>query len=215
MSKTGNLKEFSMKQRVFLIAALGATASLTGVAAHAADEVARVVSSTAIMQQVGVPRQACATYSTPGVAPACSTQTVYESRTVGYNVVYDLGGKRYTVQLPQDPGPTLRIQGVRGEPVMAAAPVAPAAPLPPAAPRAGREVVSVEPADDAPLPPDWTATQPSPYYLPPVQVTYAYPGYSYYDGPSYWGPVLGVGLVGGYYVGRGYRHGHWHGRGRR
>jgi len=40
----------------------------------------------------------------------CSTQNVYENRLVGYNVVYEYAGKQYTVQLPQDPGPTLPLQ---------------------------------------------------------------------------------------------------------
>lgn len=40
----------------------------------------------------------------------CSTQTVYENRLVGYNVVYEYAGKQYNVQLPQDPGPTLQLQ---------------------------------------------------------------------------------------------------------
>jgi hypothetical protein len=29
---------------------------------------------------------------------------------VGYNVVYEYAGKQYTVQMPADPGPTLRLQ---------------------------------------------------------------------------------------------------------
>lgn len=50
----------------------------------------------------------------------CSTQTVYENRLVGYNVVYEYAGKQYTVQLPQDPGPTIplnispAVQGLQG-----------------------------------------------------------------------------------------------------
>ena len=40
----------------------------------------------------------------------CSTQTVYENRTMAYNVVYEFAGKQYTVQMPQDPGPTVRLQ---------------------------------------------------------------------------------------------------------
>lgn len=40
----------------------------------------------------------------------CSTQTVYENRLVGYNVVYEYAGKQYNVQLPQDPGPTISLQ---------------------------------------------------------------------------------------------------------
>ena len=40
----------------------------------------------------------------------CSTQHFYESRTVAYNVTYEYAGKQYMVQMPQDPGPTVRLQ---------------------------------------------------------------------------------------------------------
>ena len=40
----------------------------------------------------------------------CSMQTFYENRTVGYNVVYEFAGKQYSVQMPSDPGPTVRLQ---------------------------------------------------------------------------------------------------------
>ncbi len=40
----------------------------------------------------------------------CSQQTFYENRTMAYNVVYEYAGKQYTVQMPQDPGPTVRLQ---------------------------------------------------------------------------------------------------------
>ena len=40
----------------------------------------------------------------------CSMQTMYENRTMAYNVVYEYAGKQYTVQMPQDPGPTVRLQ---------------------------------------------------------------------------------------------------------
>jgi uncharacterized protein YcfJ len=40
----------------------------------------------------------------------CTTQTVYENRLTGYNVVYEFAGKQYNVQLPQDPGPTIQLQ---------------------------------------------------------------------------------------------------------
>jgi uncharacterized protein YcfJ len=51
----------------------------------------------------------------PGAAQAqsqqtCTTQTVYENRLIGYNVVYEYAGKQYNVQLPQDPGPTIQLQ---------------------------------------------------------------------------------------------------------
>jgi uncharacterized protein YcfJ len=40
----------------------------------------------------------------------CSTQSFYENRTVAYNVTYEFAGKQYNVQMPQDPGPTVRLQ---------------------------------------------------------------------------------------------------------
>ena len=40
----------------------------------------------------------------------CTTQQVYENRLMGYNVVYEYAGKQYSVQLPQDPGPTIQLQ---------------------------------------------------------------------------------------------------------
>ena len=40
----------------------------------------------------------------------CTTQTTLENRLVGYTVVYEYAGKTYTVQLPQDPGPTIALQ---------------------------------------------------------------------------------------------------------
>ncbi len=147
---------------------------LAGAAAQA-QEMARVISSVPVIQQVAVPRQVCSTQQVMveqprsgagallgavaggaagnaigdgsgraaataiGIlggamlgnriegAPAprmqeqttCSTQNIYENRTVGYNVTYEYAGRQYQVQLPQDPGPTLRVQ---------VTPVAPAAP---------------------------------------------------------------------------------------
>ncbi len=41
---------------------------------------------------------------------SCSQQMFYENRTMAYNVVYESAGKQYTVQMPQDPGPTVRLQ---------------------------------------------------------------------------------------------------------
>ncbi|MDO8887403.1 MAG: glycine zipper 2TM domain-containing protein [Hydrogenophaga sp.] len=39
----------------------------------------------------------------------CGTQTFYENRTVAYNVVYKYAGRQYNVQMPQDPGPYIRL----------------------------------------------------------------------------------------------------------
>jgi len=131
-----------------------------------AQEVARVIASVPVIQQVAVPRQVCTTQQVmveqpksgagallgavaggamgnqvgqgsgralatmiglvggsmlgdkiegPGAPEVrnvqnCTTQTFYENRTIGYNVVYEFAGKQYTVQMPQDPGPTLQVQ---------------------------------------------------------------------------------------------------------
>lgn len=40
----------------------------------------------------------------------CGVQNFYENRTVGYNVVYEFGGRQYAVQMPNDPGPTIAVQ---------------------------------------------------------------------------------------------------------
>lgn len=40
----------------------------------------------------------------------CTTQNFMENRLVGYTVVYVYAGKQHTVQLPQDPGPTIQLQ---------------------------------------------------------------------------------------------------------
>jgi uncharacterized protein YcfJ len=40
----------------------------------------------------------------------CGTQTFYENRTVAYNVVYEYAGKQYSVQMPNDPGPSVQLQ---------------------------------------------------------------------------------------------------------
>jgi len=53
----------------------------------------------------------------------CTTQNVMENRLVGYNVVYEYAGKQHSVQLPQDPGPTIQLQVT---PVAVAQAVAPA-----------------------------------------------------------------------------------------
>ncbi|MFM8610589.1 MAG: glycine zipper 2TM domain-containing protein [Burkholderiaceae bacterium] len=40
----------------------------------------------------------------------CTTQTFYENRTTGYQVVYEYAGKQYSVQMPHDPGSHVRLQ---------------------------------------------------------------------------------------------------------
>ena len=39
----------------------------------------------------------------------CTTQNVFENRVMGYNVTYEFNSKQYSVQLPRDPGPTIKL----------------------------------------------------------------------------------------------------------
>lgn len=40
----------------------------------------------------------------------CTTQTFYENRPTSWTVVYEYAGKQYTVQMPNDPGATVRLR---------------------------------------------------------------------------------------------------------
>ena len=214
---------------------LGAAAASAGMVM--AQDMGRVLSSTPVLQQVGVPRQVCTTdqievqqpKSGAGAAlgaiaggalgnasggqgggraaatvigaiggallgdriegPAqtqiqniqrCSVQTFYESRATAYSVVYEFGGRQYTVQMPNDPGPTIALQ------------VTP---------------VGATPQISAPA---TQFVQQQPLYVqaqPQVVVTQQY--YPYYARPYYAPLTIGVGL--GYWG--GYRpYGHEHGR---
>ncbi|MBS0447806.1 MAG: glycine zipper 2TM domain-containing protein [Proteobacteria bacterium] len=68
----------------------------------------------------------------------CRPVAAYENRTVGYDVVYEYAGRRYTTRMANDPGPTLAIDvSPAGSPSAAVAPPAPPAyvqsyPVPPA-----------------------------------------------------------------------------------
>jgi len=91
-----------------------------------ADEMARVLSATPVTRQVPVIRQVCPVPpagsgqnavppNTANVTPSsngqpCVNQTFTENQTVAWNVVYELGGRPYSVQMPYDPGATVRLQ---------------------------------------------------------------------------------------------------------
>ena len=115
--------------------------------------------------------------NSPQPTTTCTTQTVYENRLVGYNVVYEYAGKQYNVQLPQDPGPTIPLQvtplGAPRSEAPATAPVLAAAPT---------TVIS----------------QPSVVYVP-APIYRAYP-------PVFTNIHLGWGWGGGYHGGHRHRH---------
>ena len=128
----------------------------------------------------------------------CGTQMSYENRTVGYNVQYEYAGKQYDVQLPYDPGQTIRLQLT---PVGAASTPPPAVGAP-SGPGAAQAVIVAPPL----------ANTAAPMAVAPAPV--AYPAYYYGDAPSYYyrpyyPPIsfsLGLGYWGGH---RHHRHRHW------
>jgi uncharacterized protein YcfJ len=135
----------------------------------------------------------------------CGTQTSYENRTVGYSVVYEYGGKQYNVQMPNDPGPTIRLQvtpvGASNAPPNADTYAAAAAPVV-TAPAMGQPVGQIV-AEVAPSQVAYPA-YPAPYPAYPAYYPASYSGYGYY-------PPIGLSLNFGYSAGYGhYGHsGHW------
>ena len=149
-----------------LLAGTAGVCSAQNAAQGTPQEMGRVISSTPMVSQVGVPRRVCTNESVPtqsqksgagavmgglaggaignaiggggGRAAAtvlgifggailgdriegggqtqyqtvqnCTSQTFYENRTTSYNVVYEYAGKQYSVQMPNDPGPFVRLQ---------------------------------------------------------------------------------------------------------
>src|SRR5665647_1225697 len=131
-----------------------------------AQEVGSVISATPIVQQVNSPGQG---------------RTI---EPVAYNVIYEFGGKQYSVQMPTDPGPTVQLQI---SPVGSSAQAA----------QAPANATYVQPAYEQP---DYVVM------APPVYPAYHQPGY--YQ-PNYIVPFalgLGFGYWGGY---GGHGHGHW------
>jgi uncharacterized protein YcfJ len=112
----------------------------------------------------------------------CSTQSFYENRTVAYNVVYEYAGKQYSVQMPEDPGPTIALQ---------------------IGPAGGSYAAAPAPA------PSPTVGQPPVFIQPPVIISTQQFIPSYYARPYY--PSINLEIGSGYWPGhRGHRgHRHW------
>lgn len=115
----------------------------------------------------------------------CRTQNVYENRLSNYNVVYDYAGKQYSVLMPYDPGPTVKLQvtPVDAVPMQVPGPVTYGQPYqqPPVA-----QTVYTQPVIVTSEPAYYQGYYPRPY-SPPIGVN------------------LQLGYGGGYYGG----HGHW------
>jgi uncharacterized protein YcfJ len=113
----------------------------------------------------------------------CRTVTQYENRVVGYDVVYEYNGQRYTTRTAGDPGPRLAID-VRPS---GDAPIDQAGP-----PATYADATSAYPAPSY-------ATAPPGYYYGQAPMYYG-------PAPYYYGPTIGIGFYGGYGWRHGYRH---------
>ena len=271
-------------KKILLLAALAGTACVSGAQGTAQgtpQEMGRVISSTPVVSQVGVPRQVCSNESVPvqsqksgagavmgglaggaignaiggggGRAAAtvlgifggailgdriegggqtqyqtvqnCTSQTFYENRTTSYNVVYEYAGKQYSVQMPNDPGPYVRLQITplgatqyqQSPQFQGTQPPQPQAALPGNTTYVQQDSVPQVLANAAPPvqtyqvapQPVYVAAAPAVYPVVYQQATYpAYPAYpAYYARPYY--PPIGINLNLGWsngYQGNGHRH---------
>lgn len=97
----------------------------------------------------------------------CSTQTFFENRTVAYNVIYEYAGKQFSVQMPNDPGPTVQLQ---------ISPVGASIPAP--APTAYQQPVYTEPTTVVVTQQAYPVYEQRAYY-PPISLNL---GYGYWGG---------------------------------
>ena len=110
----------------------------------------------------------------------CRMQTFYENRTVAFNVVYEYAGKQYSVQMPNDPGPTVQLQ------------------------------ISPVGAISQGVTPQAATTYQQPIYAQPTAIVMTQEAYPVYEQRPYYPPIslnLGYGYWGG--EGRGGHRGHW------
>ena len=257
-------------KKIVLLSLLSAVAAVC-----AAQETARVISSTPVVTQVAVPRQVCSNQQVQvqsqksgagGIMGAvaggaignsigggdgravatllgilggamlgdriegggqtqtqnvqnCSTQTFYENRATAYNVVYEFNGKQYSVQMPQDPGPTIRLQIT---PVAASVPAQSVQQYAPQSQSSQSDTSAYVPFESAQSVQAVQPVQPMvTQYVQPQQVIVqqAVPQTVYvapqvvYTRPYY--PPLGVNLNLGWSSGGQRHHGHGHGHGHR
>ena len=110
----------------------------------------------------------------------CTTQTMLENRVTAYQVVYEYAGKQYSVQMPYDPGPYVKLQVAPADAVLAppvsAAPANVYQPLP--APVIYNQTVFV------PTAPVWVAAYPPAYaYRPSIGINLQYGHGFHHHGP--------------------------------
>lgn len=102
----------------WLVLSLGLAAGMMSNPVFAQPTKARVLSVVPVIQEFMVPRHICSDAPTLHDAhrpytPAmrhCTTQTVREERTVGYEVTYEHAGRRHTTRMDHDPGSSVTVQ---------------------------------------------------------------------------------------------------------
>ncbi|MEP7154700.1 MAG: hypothetical protein ABI905_02935 [Betaproteobacteria bacterium] len=178
--------------KLLMVSIAAAVSGMSGLAA--AQEVGKVISSTPVTREVAFPQKQCAPDANS--RDACRSATTYETRTIGYKVVYEYAGKQHEVQLPFPPGATIELDVTPAGQAMQSQPYSgTATQLSPDVPVERVYVDRVERVYREPVYVDDTAYYPArPYY----------PGY--YASPVY--PLLGVALGYSWGYGRG-----WHGGG--
>ena len=134
---------------------------------------------------------------------SCTNQISVENRVTAYNVLYEYGGKQYSIQLPNDPGPNLPVQIT---PSVIAAP-----------PMTGTTLLTSPPVITRPT--VITSIAAPPLYAPPI---YAPPNYAppFYAqrmiGPSiYAGPAASLNFGYGNHGHHGHNGHHRHNHDRR
>jgi uncharacterized protein YcfJ len=147
----------------------------------------------------------------PATVPVrqCRTVNGYENRVVGYDVVYEYHGQRYSTRLPNDPGQRLAvdIRPVNDAPLDRVGPPASTGAVPPAYAQAAPSYTQAAPSYNEAAP----AYDVAPSYYAPAPVSYYAPAPAYYPAPYYVAPAaVGIGL--GYWIGstwhRGYHPGY-------
>lgn len=137
----------------------------------------------------------------------CTTQTFYENRASHYNVVYEYQGTQYSVQMPQDPGPFVKLQ-VTPVGTAPAQPVQQAQSQVNSQPQA--QVQQTQPYQPITVTPIYVQQQ-QPVFLAPVVVQSS----SSYYGQPYYAPVYHQRVVPNVSLNFGYSRGFNHGYGYR
>jgi uncharacterized protein YcfJ len=119
----------------------------------------------------------------------CTTQINYENRVTAYNVIYEYGGKQYSIQLPNDPGPYLPVNVTPS--VLAAPPMTNTT-----------TIMTAPPVVTAP-------SYVNPTYVTPMYIAPMYPQ-SMYAAPMYRPPRFYAPGVSFHFEHQGRRHGHHH-----